>query len=156
MIVVLDGTPLPSGGSPFAVEGRTLKRVELSKIKRGSFSSSVLHLTETSMKISEALQEGVGILVLRTCLVPSLICRTVSPTSEEDELKLLGNIGINLLRGWEERVEEVVSVGQDLEEGVLYLDGSEKVIRLTSEPSRSFPDLRRIFTLIDDSKEVDS
>lgn len=155
MILVLDGSPLPSGGSPFAVEGKTLKRVELPKIERGSFSSSVLHLTETSTRVSEALRDEVGVLVLRSCLVPSLICRTVSPTSEEEELKLLGNIGINLLRSWEAKVEEIISVGQDLEEGVRYIDGSENTIRLSSEPSESFRDLRRIFTLIEDSKEVD-
>lgn len=156
MIVIFDGSPLPPSRSPYAVDGKSLKRVELPKIERGSFPSSVHHLTETSTKISEALHEGVQILVLRSCLVPSLICRTVSPTCSEDELRLIGEIAINLLRGWESSVEEIISVGQDLEEGVPYHDGSEKMIRLTSEPSRSFYDLRRIFTIIDDSKEVDS
>lgn len=155
MIVIFNRAPLVPEGSSVAVDTKETRVSQLPPIERGSFESAVRHLTLSSSMISSALGDGIEVLALNSSLAPSLICRTVSPTTDEDEGKLLGEIAINLLKVWEAQGLQFFSLGHDIEEGIRYEDGLDREISLSSEHSRLSPDMRRVFTHIT-SKEVRS
>ena len=147
MRVIFNQSPELPDGSPVAVDTSSDRSFQLPPIERESFASAVQHFTLSSSMISSALEDGVETLVLSRSLAPSLICRTLPPFLSEEEEQLVGEIGVNLLKGWEAQGVQLFEMGNTIEEGVRYEDGLDRQISLSSEQTRPSSDMRRVFTI---------
>lgn len=155
MRVFFNKFPELPDGYPIAVGTKSDRSLQLPPIERGEFASAVHHFTLSSSMISSALEDGVETLVLNRSLAPSLICRTVSSSLSEEEEQLIGEIGVNLLKGWEAQGIQLFEMGNSIDKGVRYEDGLDRQLSLSSEHTRPSPDVRRVFT-VTTPKEVHS